>query len=53
MESSFGQGIDPIPFIIGAYVLGTFLMLGYMLWTLLERRRLLRLLEAVAADKSL
>lgn len=47
MESSFGTGLDPSPFVAGAYALGAVLILGYAFWVLLERRRLHLLLAAV------
>jgi hypothetical protein len=47
MESSFGAGMDPIPFIFAAYALGSALILGYAGWVLLQRRRLKLLLVAV------
>ena len=50
MESSFGAGVDPSPFIAAAYGLGTLMIFGYAVWTLIHRRHLQRLLIAVSGD---
>ena len=50
MGNSFGNGVDVTPFIVGAYVLGAILILGYALWTIIDRRRLQGLLRAVSED---
>lgn len=52
MESSFGTGMDPIPYIFAAYALGSALILGYAFWVLLQRRRLKLLLVAVKKSPS-
>lgn len=47
MNTSFAGGTDPTPYIAAAYLIGAALLLGYYAWTVVERRKLRRLLAAV------
>lgn len=44
---TYGAGTDPFPYIVGAYGVGTFLILGFALLILLERRHLRMLMSAL------
>lgn len=46
MESMYGPGIDPTPFIAAAYLIGFFGLLGFSLWIFWQRKELRRLAEA-------
>lgn len=52
MESVYGAGTDPTPFFLAAFGLGTVGILGFLVWTLVERRKLRTLLAAIKGPKS-
>lgn len=47
MESLYGPGTDPVPYMILAYGIGTAGLLGFATWIIAGRMRLRRLLTAV------
>ena len=47
MDPTFGPATDPTPFFALAFGFGTLFMVGFFVWTLLERRKLRQLLVAV------
>ena len=49
MDSAFGGGTDPMPYITMAYSIGAFLLFIYAAHTLRERVKLRTLLAAVKA----
>ena len=47
MESIYGPGTDPVPYILAAYFLGAFSFIGFFVWLFFDRKRLRALLAAV------
>lgn len=47
MESAYGPGLDPTPYFLGAYGLATLAIVGFLVWTIVERRKLRALLAAI------
>lgn len=47
MESLYGAGTDPVPYMMLAYGLGTAALIGFTVWIVAGRMRLRRLLTAV------
>ncbi|SMF29581.1 heme exporter protein CcmD [Pseudobacteriovorax antillogorgiicola] len=45
--SPYGEGIDPVPFIAGAYGVAVLLIGGFTIWLVTQRRQLRILQEAV------
>ena len=51
METVYGAGLDPVPYIIGAYTLGLVGILGMMVSITNQRLRLRRQLAVIRATK--
>ena len=51
MDTVNGHGMDPAPFIIYAYGLGTVGLFGYAGWVMRQRLRLRSLLASVSAPR--
>jgi hypothetical protein len=47
MEGALGGGTDPVPYILGAYLVGSILLLGFGIQILRQRAKLRGLLEAI------
>lgn len=51
MESAFGAGTDPLPYIIAAYGISTLLVAGYALTVYKARAKIRRLISAMSEDR--
>lgn len=47
METIYGAGTDPVPYIAAAYLLGAVVFLGFFVWVLIERKRLRMMLATI------
>ena len=45
--SPYGEGLDPVPYIIGAYGVATILLGGFSVWIVIQRRKLRQLQIAI------
>jgi heme exporter protein CcmD len=48
---SYGPGTDPAPFIAAAYGIGTVVLVGIVVWLIIERKRLRAHLAAVNVSR--
>ena len=51
MDSPYGAGMDPTPYIFLAYAIGTFGLFGFGSYIFWERRKLQRLAAALNEDQ--
>lgn len=51
MESAYGAGVDPVPFMIAAYGLAVLMMAGYAVAIYVTRAKIRRLMVALSSDK--
>lgn len=51
MDSAYGTGIDPTPYMFAAYGIGTILLVGYTLTIFMARSKVRRLIAAMNTDK--
>lgn len=51
METPYGAGVDPVPYMVAAFGLGVFIIAGYTLTIYLTRAKIRRLLVAMTEDK--
>lgn len=46
----YGEPTDPMPFLLGAYILGIVLIGGYGLWIWAQRKQVQKYLAALQSD---
>lgn len=51
MDTTYGAGIDPAPYMIAAYAIGTIMLVGYTLAIFMARAKVRRLMLAMNSDK--
>jgi CcmD family protein len=51
MESAFGPGTDPLPYIAAAYGVSVLLIAGYTLTVFRARAKIRRLISAMSEDR--
>lgn len=52
MNTPYGSGIDPAPYMFAAYGIGTIFFVGYSLSIFMARAKARRLMAAMNADKN-
>lgn len=52
METMYGAGTDPMPYIMAAYGIGMLALVGFFAWTLWSSRRLRAYLAVIQTNKS-
>ena len=51
MESAFGAGIDPLPYIVAAFGISVLLIAGYAVAVYMARGKIRRLISAMSEDQ--
>lgn len=48
----YGEGTNPFPFIIAAYVIGALGIIGYGVWLYIHRNKVQRYLDALQTEQN-
>jgi len=51
MESAYGPGMDPVPYIVAAFGISMLLMFGYTFAIYMARSKIRRLIHAMSDDQ--